>query len=150
VTATVLVVEDEVDLLFTIALSLELKGYRVVKAASGEEALVVVETGSPDAIVLDLRLPGIDGWEVLARLEKMGRFPQTPVVLLSAQVDAATAARAVRLGVHAHLAKPFSAAELSECWGGWWPAPSPGEAGQRRKSTSDGIVSRAVAPRTAW
>ena len=111
--STVLVVEDEVDLLFTIALSLELNGYRVVKAASGEEALDVVDKEHPDAVVLDIRLPGIDGWEVLSRLREMGHFPSTPVVLLSAQVDAATAARAVELGCHAHLAKPFSTAELS-------------------------------------
>ncbi len=110
---TVLVVDDEVDLLFTIALSLELAGYRVVKASSGEEALGVATAESPDAIVLDLRLPGIDGWEVIRRLGQKGMFPRTPVVLLSAQVDAATAARAVDLGVHAHLAKPFSASELT-------------------------------------
>jgi CheY-like chemotaxis protein len=111
--ATILVVDDEVDLLFTIRLSLELAGYRVLTAASGEEALAVVEANSPDAIVLDLRLPGIDGWEVIRRLGDAGTFPRTPVVLLSAQVDAATAARAVALGVHAHLAKPFSASELT-------------------------------------
>jgi CheY-like chemotaxis protein len=113
VKATVLVVDDEVDLLFTIALSLELAGYRVLKASSGEEALEVVEAEQPDAVVLDLRLPGIDGWEVLRRLADMGRFPAMPVVLLSAQVDAATAARAVELGCHAHLAKPFSTTELN-------------------------------------
>jgi len=113
VSATVLVVEDEADLLFTIALSLELNGYRVVKAASGEEAVDMVEKERPDAVVLDIRLPGIDGWEVLDRLRQRGHFPATPVVLLSAQVDAATAARAVELGCHAHLAKPFSTAELS-------------------------------------
>jgi CheY-like chemotaxis protein len=113
VSATVLVVEDEVDLLFTIALSLELNGYRVVKAASGEEAVDMVEQERPDAVVLDIRLPGIDGWEVLNRLRQRGHFPATPVVLLSAQVDAATAARAVELGCHAHLAKPFRTAELS-------------------------------------
>ena len=112
-TSTILVVEDEVDLLFTIALSLELNGYRVVKASSGEDALGVVETERPDAVVLDIRLPGIDGWEVLNRLKDRGHFPATPVVLLSAQVDAATAARAVELGCHAHLAKPFSTTELS-------------------------------------
>jgi len=111
--ATVLVVDDELDLLFTIGLGLELAGYRVLKATSGEEALEVVTAESPDAIVLDLRLPGIDGWEVIDRLEKTAAFPRTPVVLLSAQVDAATAARAVKLGVHAHLAKPFSATELN-------------------------------------
>lgn len=107
-----LVVEDEVDLLFTIALSLELNGYRVVKAASGEEAVEMVGKERPDAVVLDIRLPGIDGWEVINRLQEMGHFPATPVILLSAQVDAATAARAVEIGCHAHLAKPFSTAEL--------------------------------------
>ena len=111
--AKVLVVDDEVDLLFTIALSLELAGYRVVKASSGEEALEVAAAESPDAIVLDLRLPDIDGWEVIRRLGVAGSFPRIPVVLLSAQVDAATADRAVDLGVHAHLAKPFSASELT-------------------------------------
>lgn len=110
--ATVLVVDDELDLLFTISLGLELAGYRVLKATSGEEALEVMAAESPDAIVLDLRLPGLDGWEVISRLEAMGAFPRTPVILLSAQVDTATAARAVKLGVHAHLAKPFSATEL--------------------------------------
>ena len=68
--ATILVVEDEVDLLFTIALSLELNGYRVVKAASGEEALTIVDEERPDAMVLDIRLPGIDGWEVIDRLRR--------------------------------------------------------------------------------
>ena len=110
---TVLVVEDEVDLLFTISLSLELNGYRVIRAATGEDAVAAVEKERPDAVVLDIRLPGIDGWEVLDRLRELGHFPSTPVVLLSAQVDAATAARAVALGCHAHLAKPFSTAELS-------------------------------------
>jgi two-component system alkaline phosphatase synthesis response regulator PhoP len=113
VSATVLVVDDEADLLFTVGLGLELDGYRILKASSGEEALEVVDAESPDAIVLDLRLPGIDGWEVLRRLTDTGVFPRTPVVLLSAQVDNATAARAVALGVHAHLAKPFSTSELS-------------------------------------
>ena len=112
-TPTVLVVDDEVDLLFTIALSLELVGYRVLKAGSGEEAVNVVAAESPDAIVLDLRLPGMDGWEVIRRLGETGAFPRIPVVLLSAQVDAATATRAVELGVHAHLAKPFSASDLT-------------------------------------
>jgi CheY-like chemotaxis protein len=117
VTRTVLVVEDEADLLFTVSLTLELAGYAVMKAASGEEALEVMAAEVPDAVVLDLRLPGIDGWEVLNRLQEMGHFPATPVVLLSAQVDAATAARAVELGCHAHLAKPFRPAELTRVVG---------------------------------
>ena len=110
-TRTVLVVEDEADLLFTVSLALEMNGYSVLQTSSGEEALEAVAVKHPDAVVLDLRLPGIDGWEVLRRLEESGSSP--PVVLLSAQVDPATASRAMALGCHAYLAKPFRAAELT-------------------------------------
>jgi len=112
-TSEVLVVDDEEDLSYSLALSLELVGYRVRTAASGEEALALVHHHDPDAIVLDLRLPDIDGWEVLQRLRETGRFPRIPVVVVSACVDPATAARAVDLGCQAYLAKPFSAADLN-------------------------------------
>jgi len=108
----VLVVEDEADLLFTITLGLELAGYDVLKASSGEEALAAIGEDTPDAVLLDLRLPGIDGWEVLRRLGASGRIPGLPVVLLSAQVDAATADRAAELGCDAYLAKPFNGTDL--------------------------------------
>ncbi len=111
-TRTVLVVEDEADLLFTVSLALEMNGFTVLQTASGEEALEAVAAEQPDAVVLDLRLPGIDGWEVLRRLGEGGRV-SPPVVLLSAQVDAATASRAMALGCHAYLAKPFRPAELA-------------------------------------
>lgn len=111
VSRTVLVVEDEADLLFTVTLALEMNGFRVVQTSSGEAALEVVAADRPDAVVLDLRLPGIDGWEVLRRLGDEQTSP--PVVLLSAQVDAATASRAMALGCHAYLAKPFRPAELA-------------------------------------
>jgi DNA-binding response OmpR family regulator len=111
VSRTVLVVEDEADLLFTVTLALEMKGFRVVQTSSGEAALEVVAADRPDAVVLDLRLPGIDGWEVLRRLGDEQTSP--PVVLLSAQVDTATASRALALGCRAYLAKPFRPAELA-------------------------------------
>ncbi|MGH8992507.1 MAG: response regulator [Acidimicrobiia bacterium] len=110
---TVLVVDDEADLLFTVTLALEMAGYSVVQATSGEEALEMVEAVSPDVVVLDLRLPGIDGWEVLRRLGVGLERPKVPVVLLSAQVDTATAARAMDLGCRAYLAKPFRPSELT-------------------------------------
>ena len=108
---TVLVVDDEADLLFTVTLALEMNGFEVLQATSGEEALEVVADQKPDAVVLDLRLPGMDGWEVLRRLGPGRAGP--PVVLLSAQVDTATASRAMALGCHAYLAKPFRPAELA-------------------------------------
>jgi CheY-like chemotaxis protein len=111
-TGTVLLVEDEADLNFTLGLALEMDGYEVLRATSGEEALALLAQRRPDAILLDIRLPGIDGWEVLRRLGEMALSPRVPVVLLSAQVDAATAARAEELGCHAYLAKPFNTTQL--------------------------------------
>lgn len=113
VTREVLVVDDEADLVFTLALGLELAGYRVRSAASGEEALALIDEHEPDAIVLDIRLPGMNGWEVLDLLAQAQRFPRIPVVILSADADAATPSKAEELGCHAYLAKPFSATELS-------------------------------------
>jgi CheY-like chemotaxis protein len=112
-TREVLVVDDEEDLGFSIALCLELAGYRVRTAATGQEALTLVGNREPDAIVLDIRLPDIDGWEVIHRLSKAGMFPRIPVVIISAYVDAVTASKAAALGCHAYLAKPFSTAELN-------------------------------------
>jgi CheY-like chemotaxis protein len=113
VSPTVLVVEDEADLLFTISLALELCGYAVLPATSGEEALDLLAGQEPDAVVLDIRLPGMDGWEVVRRMGQLQRTSRIPVVILSAQVDSATAARAAELGCHGYLPKPFSAVELS-------------------------------------
>jgi CheY-like chemotaxis protein len=109
----VLVVDDEADLAFALGLSLELSGYRVRSAASGEEALTLIDAHEPDAIVLDLRLPGMDGWEVLSRLAESGRFPRIPVVIVSAQVDAQTSSMAAGLGCHTFLAKPVTATDLN-------------------------------------
>ena len=109
----VLVVDDDEDLSFSLALSLELAGYAVRTAATGEEALAEVVDRDPDVIILDVRLPGIDGWEVLRRLGETGRFPRIPVVVVSASVDPVTAAKATALGCHAHLPKPFSSADLN-------------------------------------
>lgn len=109
----VLVVDDEADLAFALGLSLELVGYRVRSAASGEEALTLIDDHEPDAIVLDLRLPDMDGWEVLRRLTDSGRFPRIPVVIVSAQVDAQTSSMASGLGCHAFLGKPVSATDLN-------------------------------------
>jgi len=108
----VLIVDDEEDLGFSLALSLELAGYQVRTAFTGQDALSLVDDHEPDAIVLDLRLPDIDGWDLLGRLRTAGRFPRIPVVVVSASVDPATTARAADLGCRACLVKPFSAAEL--------------------------------------
>ena len=110
--ATVLVVEDEVDLLFTIALSLELNGYRVVKAASGEEAVDMVEKERPDAVVLDIMMPGRDGLDVLRSLRADPATRDIPVVLLTAKATNQETLEGWRAGAAGYTTKPFEPAEL--------------------------------------
>ncbi len=107
-THTILVVEDEADLLLMLRVSLEVAGYRVIGVASGEEAIDVLQRETPDAIILDLLLPGIDGWEVLERLRDAGHFPRIPVVVASAHASPETKQRAMSLGCRGYLSKPLS------------------------------------------
>jgi CheY-like chemotaxis protein len=103
----VLVVDDEGDIRMSVRLALQLAGYEVVEAATGEEAVRCVVEQSPDAVLLDLRLPDIDGWTVLERLEELGRFPQVPVVIGSADAAPASRHRALDAGCAGYLVKPF-------------------------------------------
>jgi CheY-like chemotaxis protein len=103
----VLVVDDESDIRMSVGLALRLAGYEVLEAASGEQAVREVVEQSPDAVLLDLRLPDIDGWTVLVRLEELGRFPQVPVVIGSADAAPASRQRALAAGCAGYLVKPF-------------------------------------------
>ncbi len=71
--ATILVIEDEPDIRDLIRITLELDGMDVVQAGDGAEGIAKATAAAPDAIVLDVMMPGIDGWEVLSRLKGMGR-----------------------------------------------------------------------------
>ena len=70
--ATILVIEDEPDIRDLIRLTLELEGMAVVQATDGKDGIAKAVASSPDAIVLDVMMPGMDGWEVLSRLKAMG------------------------------------------------------------------------------
>ncbi len=108
----VLVVEDEADILLLERFTLELGGYQVLGAASAEEALMVLERESIDALVLDLGLPGMDGWGLLDRLQKEGVLGRLPVIAATAHASASMEERALKAGCRACLIKPFSMEEL--------------------------------------
>src|SRR6202011_4090367 len=101
----ILVVDDEEAIREVIAETLELEGYRVEKAADGNAALVMVKVIPPDAIVLDLMMPGMDGWTFLKQCRKENLCSCTPVMVISAyrKLGEATA----DLQVQACLEKPF-------------------------------------------
>ena len=105
----ILVVEDEIELLAVVARALREKGYAVDEAADGEDGLYKATTWDYDAVVLDLMLPKIDGWEFLRRLRRRKR---TPVLVLSARDTVVDRVNGLDLGADDYLTKPFALTEL--------------------------------------
>ena len=112
--ATVMVIEDEVDIRLVERMQLELAGYHVVEANSAEEALALLDNAEPDAIVLDLGLPGVDGWEFLSRLRNAGQFPRIPVIIVTAHASPGRDVEALRMGCRAYVTNPFSPDALAK------------------------------------
>jgi len=104
-----LVVEDEPDLLAGLARALRKQGYAVDTAADGEDGLYKAQATDYDAIVLDVMLPRLDGWEVLTRLRAA---KATPVLMLTARDRSADRVRGLDTGADDYLVKPFDTPEL--------------------------------------
>ena len=104
-----LVVEDEPDLLAGLVRALRKQGYAVDSASDGEDGLYKAESTDYDALVLDVMLPKLDGWEVLSRLRKT---KATPVLMLTARDHTADRVRGLDTGADDYLIKPFDNAEL--------------------------------------
>jgi two-component system OmpR family response regulator len=105
----VLVVEDEPRLLRNLAKALREEGYAVDTAEAGDDGLFKAETYNYDAIILDVMLPRLDGWEVLERLRKL---KQTPVMMLTARDGPKDRVRGLDTGADDYLVKPFDLPEL--------------------------------------
>jgi CheY-like chemotaxis protein len=104
--ARILLVDDQPDQVEMYRLALEHAGFVVDEAADGEGALASARSAPPDAIVLDVRLPDIDGWKVCAALKRDPRTTRIPIVILTAIALPAIAERASQAGCAAHLLKP--------------------------------------------
>lgn len=105
----ILIIEDEPDLLNSLAMALRDEGYAVDTAANGEDGLFNAETIAYDAILLDVMLPKLDGWSVLQRLRKTRK---TPVLMLTARDTSVDRVRGLDTGADDYLVKPFDLAEL--------------------------------------
>jgi DNA-binding response OmpR family regulator len=108
----VLVVEDEPILLRLVQVNLRMEGFEVIACSSGEEALARAGEHPPDVAVLDVLLPGIDGFEVCRRLRADPTTADVPVVMLTAQAQDEDRERGYALGVHEYVTKPFEPMEL--------------------------------------
>ncbi len=105
----ILVVDDEISLLETLAYNLKKQGYDVEMASDGSTALEMARTTHPDLIVLDIMLPGIDGFEVCREIRKE---MNTPVLMLTARDDEIDRVVGLEVGADDYLTKPFSMREL--------------------------------------
>jgi DNA-binding NarL/FixJ family response regulator len=107
-----LVVDDESKLLRALAVDLKGEGYDVITARSGGEALVMVAQKLPDLIVSDIRMPGMDGYELARRLRQNQSTALVPIVFLTAKDTTADRIEGFRTGIDAYLTKPFEPDEL--------------------------------------
>ncbi|HSG67436.1 MAG TPA: response regulator [Bacteroidales bacterium] len=108
----ILVVEDEEDILELVSFNLKKQGYQVRGVTSGEEALQEVRRKIPSLIILDLMLPGVDGYDVCKSLKNNPRTKAVPIVMLTARSEEADIVIGLELGADDYLTKPFSPREL--------------------------------------
>ncbi len=105
----ILVVDDDADLQDVVAYVLRRQGYEVVTAGDGLQALEVFAREAPALVILDVNLPGLDGFEVCRRLRERSA---TPIIMLTVRNEDADVVGALRLGADDYVTKPFSTSQL--------------------------------------
>jgi DNA-binding response OmpR family regulator len=110
----VLVVDDDPVIVRLLEVNLSLDGYEVETASRGEQALERATETNPDLLILDVMMPGLDGWDTCRRLREQQRFADTPVVFLSARSQDDDRSKGLDLGPVAYLTKPFDPIRLME------------------------------------
>ena len=106
----VLVVDDDVRLREYMRVNLEIEGYTVREAESADQALETIANEAPDLVLLDVVMPGVDGWQLLQKLQEL--HGSIPVIMFSGKVDEHTAIEAEERGAHGFVGKPFDPQEL--------------------------------------
>ena len=114
----ILVAEDSLVIRTVVADQLEEEGYEVVQAVDGHAALLECSATRPDAVLLDIEMPGLDGHQVLARLRADPELSDIPVVFLTGRTSTDDMVAGLRAGAHDYLKKPFEPAELLARIGG--------------------------------
>jgi DNA-binding response OmpR family regulator len=113
-TKTVLIIEDEADIQNFISRVLELEGYKVLRADDGKIGMDILQDNNIDLVLLDLRLPGRDGWSVLREIKHSPELSPIPVIVLTAIAENIQRKKTLRMGATKYLIKPLSAHSLSQ------------------------------------
>ncbi len=139
---TVLVVEDDEDILQLLSYNLETAGYEVLTSEDGYEGLNLAKQHRPSLIILDIMLPGIDGFEVCKEIKRRAETADTPVIMLTARGEEVDRIVGLELGADDYVVKPFSPRELLLRIRAVMKRAAPGEdePAQRAPWRKDGLV----------
>jgi DNA-binding response OmpR family regulator len=110
----VLIIEDEADIQNFISRVLELEGYQVLRADDGITGMDMLRGNNIALVLLDLRLPGRDGWSVLREIRRSPELSAIPVIVLTALAETIQREKTLRMGANRYLIKPLSAHSLSK------------------------------------
>lgn len=110
----ILIVDDQPDIRLMCRVNLHLEGYEVIEAVDGESGLAAVREHRPDLVLLDVMMPGVDGWQVLETLKADPQTHDIPVVLLTARVQREDEIRGWSSGAADYLSKPFNPSTLTD------------------------------------
>lgn len=108
----ILLIEDDPEERLTLSRALKKEGYIVFEAPTGEEGIKVFKEGKPDLVILDVVLPGIDGWEVLKRIKKGPLSRKTPVMMLTGKTKNADKIKGYEIGADYYVTKPYDINKL--------------------------------------
>jgi CheY-like chemotaxis protein len=111
--ARVLIVDDDPAIRMLCSVNLQIEGVVVLEAADGRRGLALARSERPDLVVTDVRMPGLDGFQLAEALRSDERTRQIPLIFVSGETEPADAARANELGALAYVAKPFDAPALA-------------------------------------
>lgn len=122
---SILGVDDDIDQLIVLQTHLDAVGYTFFGATSGEEALKLARKVAPRLIILDVMMPGMDGYETCRRLRLDAAFAKVPILLLTAHHTEADVRKARAVGASDFIAKPFDAPQLDARLRHWLDRPLP-------------------------
>jgi DNA-binding response OmpR family regulator len=136
-TLTVLIIEDDTDILNFTSRVLEMEGYQVLRASDGRTGLEIVREKPVSLVLLDLRLPELDGWSVLREMKQDVELARIPVVVLTAIAEPTQRRKTLNMGAIRYLVKPLSVNNLSRA-----VADTLNEKGtQELKAVESGVIS---------
>jgi CheY-like chemotaxis protein len=133
---TIMVVEDDADSRLMMRTLLEMKGYRVLEAESGEAAIAAAETEQPGLILMDLQLPRLNGFAVTRHIRLHARLRETPIIILSGHDPIEHRTLALAAGCNEFLHKPIDFGLLEETLGRLLPLSLPSVEGQAKTACS--------------